>query len=79
MRGKMQVFTLLFISFACLVCLSLGKEGNYNEADQHEWLNPWDMTHYDAAAQSLDNTVSLLSTFISLPKLNVSSLNVLTF
>ena len=60
----MQVFSLLVISFACVVCPSLGKEGNYNEAErslpENEWLNPWDMIHYDAAAQSLDNTVSLL-------------------
>ena len=64
-RSKMQVLSLLLVSFASVVCPSLGKEGNYNEAErsqlpENDWLNPWDMIHYDAAAQSLDNTVSLL-------------------
>ena len=62
-KSKMQVLSFLLISFACVICPSLGKGGNYNEAEQSlpgdEWLNPWDMIHYDAAAQSLDNTVSL--------------------
>ena len=62
-RSKMQVLSFLLISFACVICPSLGKGGNYNEAEQSlpgdEWLNPWDMIHYDAAAQTLDNTVSL--------------------
>lgn len=62
-RSRMQVLSLLLISFSSLVCRSLGQEGNYNEAEQslpgNEWLNPWDMIHYDAAAQSFDNTVSL--------------------
>lgn len=61
-RSKMEVLSLLLISVACQFCLSLEKEGNYNEA---EWLNPYDMIQYDAAAQSIDNTVSLL--LISLP------------
>ena len=63
-KKRMQVLSLLLISFAYVVCPSLGKEGNYNEAErslpENEWLNPWDMIHYDAAAQSLDSTVSLL-------------------
>ena len=61
----MQELSLLLITCSSLVCLSLAKEANYNEAEQslpgNEWLNPWDMIHYDAAAQSFDNTVSLLS------------------
>lgn len=61
-RCKMQVLSLLLTSVAFQFCLSLGEEGNYNEA---EWLNPYDMIQYDAAAQSIDNTVSLL--LISLP------------
>ena len=61
-RSKMQVLSLLLTSVAFQFCLSLGEEGNYNEA---EWLNPYDMIQYDAAAQSIDNTVSLL--LISLP------------
>ena len=60
----MQELSLLLIGFSFLVCLSLGKEGNFNEAESslpgNEWLDPWDMIHYDAAAQSLDNMVSLL-------------------
>ena len=64
-RSKMQELSLLLITCSSLVCLSLAKEANYNEAEQslpgNEWLNPWDMIHYDAAAQSFDNTVSLLS------------------
>ena len=63
-RSKMQVLWLRLITFSSLVCLTLAKEANYNEAEQslprNEWLNPWDMIHYDAAAQSFDNTVSLL-------------------
>ena len=79
-RSKMQVLSFLLISFACVICPSLGKGGNYNEAEQSlsgdEWLNPWDMIHYDAAAQTLDNTVSLflishLFTSLSNYKLNV--------
>ena len=60
----MQVLWLRLITFSSLVCLTLAKEANYNEAEQslpgNEWLNPYDMIHYDAAAQSFDNTVSLL-------------------
>ena len=82
----MQVLSLLLISFASVVRLSLGKEGNYNGVEhslpENEWLNPYDMIHYDAAAQSLDTTVSKVShLFTSLPKceLNVSPLNLLIF
>ena len=79
-RSKMQVLSFLLISFAWVICPSLGKGGNYNEAEQSlsgdEWLNPWDMIHYDAAAQTLDNTVSLFLishhfTSLSNYKLNV--------
>ncbi|KAL9950481.1 hypothetical protein ACROYT_G042979 [Oculina patagonica] len=56
----MKASALLLISFTCLGRLSLAKEGKYNEAEQalpsQEWLDPWDMIHYDATVQSLDRT-----------------------
>ena len=58
----MKVLAFLLINFSCFRFLSLAKDGNNNEGEQtlpkQEWLNPFDMTHYDAAAQSLDETVS---------------------
>lgn len=51
----MKGFTLLLIYLASLGYLSFAKESNNNEGEQtKEWLDPWDMTHYDAAAQTLD-------------------------
>lgn len=63
--SKMKAFALLVIIFTCLGRPSLAKEGNYNEAEQtlprQEWLDPWDMIHYDATVQSLDKTVSFVA------------------
>ena len=78
----MKVFALLLITLTLLGSLSLAKEANYNEAEQtasrQEWLDPWDMIHYDAAAQSLDRTVSflLIASGRANYRSNLSSLNI---
>lgn len=81
---KMKASALLLISFTCLGRLSLAKEGKYNEAEQalpsQEWLDPWDMIHYDATVQSLDKTVSFVAYLIASRanfRPNLSSLNIL--
>lgn len=60
----MKVFSVGLVILSYFSSLSSAKEG---EQTPQEWLDPGDMTRYDAAAQSIDHTVSY-PRFTSVPR-----------
>ena len=63
----MRVFTLLFFSFTCFVCLVLaGEDAETGKTPpMQEWLDPGDMIHYDTDRVQ-ESSVSFVSLFNSL-------------
>lgn len=64
---EMRVFTLLFFSFTCFVCLALAEEDaeTGKTPPMQEWLDPGDMIHYDTD-RVLESSVSFVTLFNSL-------------
>ena len=58
-----KAFSFLFVILSYSSYLSIAIEV---DPTPEEWVNPWDMTKYDAAAKTIDHGVSFFHTRIHL-------------
>lgn len=58
-----KAFSFLFVILSYSSYLSIAVEV---DPTPEEWVNPWDMTKYDAAAKTIDHGVSFFHTRVYL-------------